>query len=258
MFDLSGKVALVAGGAGYLAFPVCKGLLEQGAKVVIADKADEKLDASLHELEKRFPRETYHGIPCDIRIEESINEVISKTVEQFESLSILINATAGSAKKQFDELTAEDFDTANHMNITSSFLLARAAANTMSNGGSIIMYTSMYGMIAPNPGDYPDDLSPNPVEYGVGKAAIIQMVKYLAAHYAADDIRVNALCPGAFPWKTNHANNAKLIENLSLKSMLGRVGKRDETVGAAVLLASDEASFITGQVLVVDGGITSW
>jgi NAD(P)-dependent dehydrogenase (short-subunit alcohol dehydrogenase family) len=258
MFDLSGKVAFIAGGAGYLGLPVCKGLLAQGAKLTIADFNRDKLEEAVSELQQSYSQDNILSIHFNISEEDSIKSSVSKAVEHFGSLSIAINATTGAIGKRVEDLSGEEFDYANHINITSSFLFARTAASMMHHGGSIIMYSSMYGMIAPNPNDYPSTLLPNPVEYGAGKAALIQMVRYLAAHYGPQNIRVNAISPGAFPWKSLHKDNPELIENLSRKSMLGRIGRREETAGTAVFLASDDASFITGQVLVVDGGIVSW
>ncbi|MBT3272050.1 MAG: SDR family oxidoreductase [Spirochaetales bacterium] len=142
--------------------------------------------------------------------------------------------------------------------MTSTFLLARRCASEMKNGGAIINFSSMYGIVAPNPSDYPGDLEPNPIEYGAGKAALIQVTKYLAAHYGPNNIRVNAVAPGAFPHSANHSGNPEFVNKLERKCMLGRLGNRDELAGAVVFLASDEAAFITGQVLSVDGGVTAW
>ncbi len=258
MFDLNGKTAFVAGGAGYLALPVCREMLKQGAAVVIGDFNRGKLEAAVKELSSEFSDDAVSGFYFDIGDERSINDSIDGVIERFGSLDIVVNATFFSVGKSVEELTADEFDKANRINITGSFVLARSAANVMTEGGSIVLFSSMYGLISPNESDYPEGMYKNPVEYGAGKAAINQLTRYLAAHYAKSKIRVNAIAPGAFPWESMQDDNKEFMENLSKKCMLGRIGKRDEIAGTVVYLASDASTYMTGQVLSVDGGITAW
>ncbi len=258
MFDLSGRAVFVAGGAGYLALPACRALLEHGADVMIADYNKESLKKAVETLSSEFSGDRVDGVYFDISRESSIKEAVEKMKERFGHFDILVNATAYSTGKVVEEVTGEEFDKSTSVNLTGSFLLARAAAQTMDNGGSIIMFSSMYGIISPNFRDYPEGLDKNPVDYGVAKAGLGQMVRYLAGHYGKDNIRVNAIAPGAFPWNSSHAEHGEFIENLSNKCMLGRIGKREEIAGTVVYLSSDDSSYMTGQILSVDGGITAW
>jgi len=170
----------------------------------------------------------------------------------------VVNATYGASGKRFDDLTAADFDQANRLNLTGSFILARAAARHMPQGGSMVMFASMYGLVAPNPGFYPPPMPPNPVEYGAGKAGLIQMVRYMAGHFGPQGIRVNAVAPGPFPHPATQEGSADFMANLSAATMLGRIGAQAEMAGPTAFLLSDAASYVTGQCLNVDGGWTAW
>jgi NAD(P)-dependent dehydrogenase (short-subunit alcohol dehydrogenase family) len=257
MFDLTGRVVFVAGGAGYLGTPVCLRLLEQGAQVVVADLNEDALSRMRTELSTEQV-ERVHTVTFDVASEESIDSALKSTSDRFRRLDGLVNATFASSKGWLDDLTAEEFDRTNHVNITGAFMLARRAAADMRAGGSIVMYSSMYGLVSPDPRVYPAGIPPNPVDYGAGKAAIVQMTRYLAAHYAPKGIRVNAVAPGAFPWVSDHAKRDDFLSALANKAMLNRIGERDETAGPVVFLLTDAASFITGQTISVDGGVTAW
>ena len=120
----------------------------------------------------------------------------------------------------------------------------------------------MYGRIAPEPAIYHAPMNPNPIDYGVTKAGIDQMVRYLAVHYAPRNIRVNGVAPGAFPHAVaigyGEPRFREFEERLAKKAPMGRIGRQEELVGPVLFLVSDEASFVTGQVLAVDGGWTIW
>ena len=259
MFDLTGKVALVAGGAGYLGAPVCKGLAEHGAKVAIADIDRDRLDTAANDVAAVSSEQNVTDIRFDINDEASIKQAIARTVEQFGRLDIAVIATFVHAGPTVEQITPEGFDAAMHANATGAFLMARAAAGAMTDGGCIIMYASMYAVVAPVPHIYERPRqNPNPIEYGAAKAAIVQMTKYLAAHYGRRNIRVNAVMPGAFPWPSQQEDFPEFTRKACERTMLGRMGRREETAGAVVFLASDEASYITAHLLKIDGGWTEW
>ena len=115
----------------------------------------------------------------------------------------------------------------------------------------------MYGVVSPDPRMYDSDAEINPVEYGVSKAGLLQMVRYQAVRWASKGIRVNAVVPGAFPRKKVQEHTA-FIQRLKQKAPMGRIGQPEDLVGIVVFLASDESSFITGQHIIVDGGWTVW
>jgi len=259
MFDLTNKTILVAGGAGYLGSQLCEAILLHNGNICIADINLEKINSLKKSLFQKFPENKIFSMKLDIKNQNSIIECVNKTNEQFNHIDGLVNATYGATDKCLEDLTGEEFNNANEINLTGSFLLSRYAISKMKNGGSIIMFASMYGIVSPKPNLYPEGINPNPIEYGAGKAGLIQLTKYLASHYGSMNIRVNAIAPGPFPdIKKNENYNQEFLNNLRNSTMLKRLGKSEEIAGPIVFLLSEASSYITGQVLKVDGGWTAW
>lgn len=258
MFDLSGRIIFIAGGAGHLGKPICDAIATQGARVFIADMSQERLDATIEQVRDKFGADAADGTVFNIGEEAAIDGAIAACNRRYGAFDGLVNATYGGTGKPFDELTADDFDRANRLNLTGSFLLARKTAAQMTGPGAIVMFASMYGLVAPNPSNYPAGMTPNPIEYGAGKAGLAQMTRYMAGHFGPRAIRVNAVAPGPYPNPSVVAAHPDFIANLRRSNMLGRIGEAHETAGAVVFLLSQASSYITGQVLSVDGGWTSW
>jgi len=259
MFDLTNKTILIAGGAGYLGSQLCEAILLHNGNVCIADIDLEKTNSLKHLLSKKFPKSNIFSTNLDIKNENSIIECVNKTHKHFNNINGLVNATYGATGKVLEELTAKEFNDANEINLTGSFLLSRYTIAKMKDGGSVIMFASMYGIVSPKPNLYPDGINPNPIEYGAGKAGLIQLTKYLASHYGPNNIRVNAIAPGPFPdIKKNDNYNQDFLDNLKDSTMLKRLGESQEIAGPIIFLLSQASSYITGQVLKVDGGWTAW
>jgi len=258
MFDLTGKVALVAGGAGYLMTPACKGLAEQGATVVVADIAAGKVDSAVEAITTAVPSARVAGMVLNACDEPGVRRAVDGIVETYGGLHVTVCATFRSIGKYVEEITIEEFRDAVSDNLSAVLILARESARVMREGGSIILFSSMYGQVAPDPRAYIPPMKPNPIEYGVAKAGIIQMAKYLAAHWGPKGIRVNAIAPGPFPFPATQETEPDFTARLAAKTMLGRVGRQGEIAGAVVYLASDDASYVTGETIAVNGGWTAW
>lgn len=256
LFSLKDKTVWVAGGAGYLGQATVKMLLGAGAKVLCIDLDDraEQFVQSIHE----YP--DHSAATLDIRDGEAIKQFVKiKTAESGIPHGLVI-LTYGSTSKNFEDLTEKDFDDVNHAGLTATFLLAREVGMAMEkNGkGSIVLFSSMYGSVSPDPRVYEAPMNVNPIEYGVGKAGIVQMTRYLAIHWAKKGIRCNCVSPGPFPNPGAQEKNPEFTERLAYKVPMGRVGRQEEVAGAVSFFLSDASSYITGQNLFVDGGWTSW
>ncbi|NLF09669.1 MAG: SDR family oxidoreductase [Pirellulaceae bacterium] len=258
MFDLGGRTALVAGGAGYLGSAICRGLLHHGANVIVADLDQARADHFTETWNRPLSGQRCSALPLDISDESSIGRLIDRVCSDCRGLDILINATYAPQKCSLNDMTGGDFNTSLNGNLTGGFLLAREGRRAMSNGGSIVMFSSMYGRVSPDPSVYVDPMQPNPIEYGVAKAGIEQMIRYLAVAWAAEGIRINGVAPGPFPNPQVQQQYPDFVARLARKVPLGRIGQANEIVGAVVFLVSDAASYVTGQCLAIDGGWTIW
>lgn len=255
-FDLKERSVWVFGGAGYLGSAVIAQLAQMQARVLCVDLAERAAESIANA-----------GLQAQVA-SASLNAADVNATEAFVQEQIAANGvpqglvlmTYASTAKRFEDLTAEDFDMANHGNLTATFALARAVGGHMAEQGrgSIVLFSSMYGTVSPDPRVYEAPMNPNPIEYGLGKAGIQQMARYLAVHWGRRGVRCNSISPGPFPNPTLQFQQPEFIERLAQKVPLGRVGQAAEIAGAVTFLLGDASSFITGQNLAVDGGWTAW
>jgi NAD(P)-dependent dehydrogenase (short-subunit alcohol dehydrogenase family) len=255
-FQLKDRLVWVVGGAGYLGQAVVTLLSSLGTKVLCIDMENRAADFVKNAgLSDRIATASFN-----INDTGFVAQFVKEQVALHGSPDGLVNLAFGSTAKKPEELTDEDFDKVNHAALTATFMLAREVANNMieKGRGSIVLFSSMYGIVSPNEEVYEAPMNKNPLEYGVGKAGIIQMTKYLAVHWAKQHVRVNCISPGPFPNPAVQQNHPGFIVRLAKKSPMGRIGVADEIAGPVAFLLSDVSGYITGHNLVVDGGWTSW
>lgn len=255
-FDLTGQDIWVVGGAGYLGQAVVTLLASLGARVLCADLGDR---AQTFVQEKSLPA-TVTACTVDAGDSAAVSTFVSAQIAQRGVPRGLVNLTYASTAKKLEELTEVDFDRVNHGNLTAAFLLAREVGQAMADAGrgSIVLFSSMYGTVSPDPRIYEAPMNPNPLEYGVGKAGLQQMTRYLAVHWGTKGVRVNCISPGPFPNPNLQHENPAFMARLGAKTALGRIGQSSEIAGSVAFLLGSASSYISGQNLAVDGGWTAW
>lgn len=261
-FNLHGKVALVTGAGGHLGSQMACFLGQAGAHVILNGRHEEKLKVVQHDLNAHHIEST---ILCfDITDEAAVSENIKYIEKHFSCLDILVNNAHSGRACAYQDAKKEDFLRDFNVDVVATFELIKQSvpllkkAVSLRQDASIINIASMYGMVSPDPSIYGDSKMNNPPHYGVAKAGVIQLTKYMACHLAQDKIRVNAISPGPFPVEENINNLPEFKEKLIQKVPLARIGNPHELLGPLLLLASSASSFMTGVNIPVDGGWTAW
>jgi NAD(P)-dependent dehydrogenase (short-subunit alcohol dehydrogenase family) len=257
LFSLENQVVVITGGSGYLGSAMTEGLLSYGAQVVVADIVERKVELGDESLRTRL-----HMKYCDVSSSASIRNFMKETFAQFGQINILVNnAYYGAGNPPMEDMSDESWDKGMDGAAGTCFRCTREITPYFKKQGqgNIINIASMYGMVSPDPRIYGDTGANNPINYGAGKAAVIQLTRYSAAHLAHYGIRVNSISPGPFPQPSNqNVQDQNLLNELRKKTMLGRVGKNEDMAGTVIFLASPASSYITGANIPVDGGWTAW
>jgi NAD(P)-dependent dehydrogenase (short-subunit alcohol dehydrogenase family) len=270
MFDLSGRVAILTGGAGMLGRQYARTLLEAGAKVVVADRdAAAANDAATRAVAEAGGEAI--GWEVDVRLKPSVDAMVAEVDKRFGRLDILINNAAidpkfdaGVAAQQansFEEYPVELWQQSLDVNLTGAFLCSQAAGRVMvrQRRGTIVNISSTYGMVAPDQrlyrveGEREQKLF-KPAAYSVTKAGIAHLTRYLAAYWGDKNIRVNTLTPGG----VFNSQDDGFVTRYASRTPLGRMARQNEMNGAMLFLVSDASSYMTGANVVVDGGWTAW
>ncbi len=247
LFDLSGRVAIVTGGSRGLGLEMAEGLAEAGAKLMVCARREEWLTPAITELRGRGF--TVEGMPCDISRPEDVQAVVDTTLATFGRLDILVNNAGITWAAAAEDMPLEKWRKVIDVNLTGTFLFSQAAGREMLKAGygRIINVASIAGMIASVNG-------PHYAAYAASKAGVMGLTRELAASWGRQGIRVNAIAPGYFHSRLADGAIEIVEPELKATSPMGRVGADGELKGVVVFLAADASNYMTGQVVVVDGG----
>jgi NAD(P)-dependent dehydrogenase (short-subunit alcohol dehydrogenase family) len=269
LFDLSGRVAVITGGAGFLGLRHAEALAAGGSSVVLADirTADEAVVARI--------KDTYgvavHPVRADITRPPGVQDLLGQVLSQFGRVDILVNNAANNPKMEtggavewsrLEQFPLKQWEADLAVGLTGAFLCSQVIGSEMARrrSGVILNIASDLAVIAPDQRLYRQDGLPperqpvKPVTYSVVKTALIGLTRYLATYWADAGVRVNAISPGG----VYNGQPAEFVERLSEKIPLGRMAHADEYQGAVLFLCSDASSYMTGANLVIDGGRSCW
>jgi NAD(P)-dependent dehydrogenase (short-subunit alcohol dehydrogenase family) len=242
---LSGKVAIITGGGSGIGKAIAMAFVREGAKIVIAGRDSKKLDRAAVEIGSDCL-----AVSADVSNAASVDKLVSATVERFRQINVLVNNAAVLLPGTAESLSEEDFDQTFDINVKGLWLMSRAVVPHMrASGGSIVNIASVLSLVGAR----------NRVAYAASKGAVIAMTKAMALDHAAENIRVNCICPGIV--ETEMVARFSTDENARKQRIamhpMGRFGQPAEIAGAAVFLASDESGWTTGSVLTMDGGYSA-
>ncbi len=267
-FDLTGRTAIVTGGGGILGQGFCEVLAAHGAKVAVFDVNEAAAGRTVDAIRASSPSAKAIAVGCDVSSAASVAAAVARVVAELGGIDILHNNAASKSSSleaffaPFEDFTIETWREIMGVNIDGMFLMAQAVGKQMiaqGRGGSIIQTASVYGVVAPDQriyegSQYLGRAINTPAVYSASKAAVIGLTKYLASYWGAHGIRVNTLTPGG----VDSGQNEVFSRNYSARVPMGRMARADEMQSALLFLASDASSYMTGQNLVIDGGLTCW
>jgi NAD(P)-dependent dehydrogenase (short-subunit alcohol dehydrogenase family) len=249
LFELSGRVAIVTGGGSGIGRQMATGLAEAGANLVLCARQPERCEEAAAELERALGVRSF-GMRCDVRDPAEIQAVVDRTKAELGRVDVLVNNAGTSWGAPAEDYPLEGWQKVIDVNLTGVFLFAQSAGRVMidQGGGKIVNVASVAAF-----GGAPPELM-NAVAYNASKGGVVSFTRDLATKWARHGINVNAIAPGWFPSDMNKvlldAQPDAYLEHIPLR----RFGGPDDLKGAVVFLASRASDFVTGQVVVVDGG----
>ena len=253
LFSLSGKVALVTGGSRGLGLEMAMGLGEAGAAVAVTARRQQWLTEADETL--RTAGIDTMGMTCDVADQAQVAAAVAAVMKRFGRIDVLVNNAGISWGAPIDAMPLEKWRSVMDTNVTGTFLMSQAVGREMircGDGGAIINIASVVGVVGTDPEII------DAVGYSASKGAVIAFTRDLAVKWARHQIRVNAIAPGFFPTRMANGLIEKSGPLIEQSTPMGRVGKPGELKGVAVFLASPASTYVTGHVLMVDGGMTAW
>jgi NAD(P)-dependent dehydrogenase (short-subunit alcohol dehydrogenase family) len=250
LFDLSGRVAIITGGSIGLGRQMAEGLAEMGANVVLCARKKERCEHAAEELKQLGVKAL--ALACDVKNPDQIHGVVQETASQFGRVDILINNAGTAWGAPVEGMRLEQWNKVIETNLTGTFLFSQAVGKYMvpQRRGKIINIASVAGMRGAPP-------EFQAIGYHASKGGVIAFTKDLACKWGIHNIQVNAIAPGWFPTRMSEVMIERNRDAFLKRIPLGRFGSEHDLKGAAVFLASDASDFVTGHILVVDGGQTA-
>jgi NAD(P)-dependent dehydrogenase (short-subunit alcohol dehydrogenase family) len=251
LFDLSGRLAIVTGGGGGLGRELARTLAELGADVVLCARRQERCAETADELRDLGVRAV--ALQCDVRERDQVDAVISRALDEFGRVDVLVNNAGTAWGAPAEEVPLEAWRNVLEVNVTGTFLFSQAVGRAMiaRGGGKIVNIASVAGLV----GAPPELMDALP--YSVSKGAVVLFTRDLAVKWARHGIAVNALAPGWFPTDMSRGvledHGDALLERIPQR----RFGASNDLAGAIAFLASPASDYVTGHTLVVDGGLTA-
>ena len=266
LFDLTGRVAVVTGALGILGRHFCAGLADHGASVAVVDLDAAATSAFARELQRDYGPKCL-GVAADIADPAAVKAMADTIEKQLGPIDVLhsnAQAVRRHPERYFAPTEIFDLETWREImavNLDGAFLVAQEIGGRMAKRGrgSIIQTASIYGVVGPDQriyegSEYLGRAINTPPVYSASKAGIIGLTRHLAAYWGHRGVRVNTLTPGG----VSSGQNEEFDRRYSARVPMGRMAKADDLVGALVFLASDASRYVTGQNLIVDGGLTAW
>lgn len=255
--NLEGKNLLVLGGAGYLGKAASEVFAELGGNVIISSRSKNKCNETAKSLIRKN-NQNHFGIECDITDEKSVDKLKNFLKKIFKKIDVIVICVWNGKKNSWKTINQYDWDSEIEICLNSNFRVIKSLQNLLARPAKIILVSSMYGIVSPNPNLYEGVPQENPPSYGVAKAGVIQFSKYLAAWLAKDQVTVNCISPGPFPFPETKIEHPEFCRRLEKQNPCNRIGLPDDLKGVFALLATQSSEFITGQNISVDGGWTIW
>lgn len=260
--DLTGRKALVTGGAGHIGLAVCETLIELGANLAILDVDPGACNRRAADLSQRYGPGRVITIVCDFGNERVMRESVRDALNQLGGLGILVHCAAYVGTSEisgwsvpFEEQSLGAWEAALRVNLGAAFVITQETREALvaSGRGSIVFFSSIYGMVGPDPRLYDGTRMANPAAYGASKGGLEQLTRYLATTLAPQ-IRANCISPGGVARNQPPTFQERYVQ----RTPLGRLATEEDLKGAVAYLCSDLSQYVTGHNLVVDGGWTSW
>lgn len=259
IMSLEDRVAVVTGGSGLLGKEFCSGLADFGANVIIADINEEESLKVVKKINHNAGGNKADYLYLDINSEESINEFTREVLKKYGTIDVLVNNAYPRNSRYgtiFEDVEFDSFQENIISHMGGYFLVSQKISKLMmkQKSGVIVNLGSIYGVLGPNFSIYGNTGMTMPVEYSMIKGGIINFTKYLSTYLAPYNIRVNSISPGGI--FDNQPQD--FVEKYCDKIPLGRMAEPSDMVGALIFLASDASKYITGQNIMVDGGLSVW